>query len=84
MHVRNLFVVSLASVEEAGHLVGGAWSLLRTEHRWHELGDLGGVVLLVDHVVAHDQIWEALLADADVVEDLVNVRLTDHFVASQN
>lgn len=84
VHVGYLLVVRLASMEEAGHFVGGTWRLLGTQHGWHELGDLGRVVLFVHHIIAHNKIGVALLTYANVVQDFVDVLLTNHFVAGQN
>ena len=54
MHVCDSAIVRLARMEEALHVLGGAWRFLRAQDRRHELTDERRKLLLVDHVVADD------------------------------
>lgn len=86
VQVSDVGLTSLASVEEAIHAVGllAVLVLLGAQDGRHELLDPSEVLLLVDQVKAGDQFRVLLFTDAQVVQDLVNVGLADHFKASQN
>ena len=84
MNVGDEPIMGLTSVEKCLHVLGWAFRLLSTKDRRHELGDRRRVLFLIDHVVTRDQVWVALLSDANVVENLVDVSLAHHFVAGQN
>jgi len=84
VNVGDGLVVSLASVEEAGHVVGAAWRVLGAQDLGHEFYNLRSELFFVDHVVASDQIGVLLLANTDVLQDLRTVRLAHHLVGGQD
>ena len=84
MQVSNRAVVRLTSVEVAAQVLRYTCGLLSSKNRWHELGDAGRVLFLVNHIVSDDKIRILLLAALDVIQNLGHVRLSDHLVAGQD
>ena len=64
--------------------MSASWGLLCAKYRWHEFGDAWSVFLFIHHIVAGDQIWEALFTTLNVVENFRYVRLTNHLVAGED
>lgn len=84
MHIGDLLIMRLSSVEETGHVIQGALLvLLGTKDVWHKFLQTRGVVFFIHHVEASNQIRVGLLSNTDVVQNLCLERMwiADHLVA---
>lgn len=75
----------LASMEKAGHVVrGGILILLSTQNGRHKFGNFRCVLFFVHHVETGNQARILFFANANVVKNFGNMRVTDHLIANQN